>query len=127
MTESEWLTCGEPDLLLEQLMGKVSHEQLVTFVRQCWDRIKPYKPSVPHEFTVVEQFAEAVERMSNHDAAIYASEAALKAAGLAPNRREEQWHQAKLLRQIVSVYFAPMPMHEARSLETSSSEPEPTA
>ena len=85
----------------EELMGIISRSQLVTFVRRCWDRIMPFVP-VPHDYTVVEQFAESVGEMNDHDAVIYASEAALKAAGLAPNMREEQRQQAELLRQIVA-------------------------
>ncbi len=100
MTESEWLACTEPYLMLEHLMGKVSRVQLLTFVRQCWDRITPYLPPVPHDYTVVEQFAEVVDTLTDHDAAIYASEAALKAAGLAPDLRQEQRHQADLIRRI---------------------------
>ena len=50
MAELEWFTCDEPDLMLEHLMGKVSRAQLVTFVRQCWERISPYLPDVPHEY-----------------------------------------------------------------------------
>jgi hypothetical protein len=101
MTISEWLTCDEPDLMLEELMGKVSRDQLVTFVRRCWDRIAPFV-HVPHDYTVVDQFAESVDTMNDHDAVIYASEAALKAAGLAPNMRDEQRQQAELLRQLVA-------------------------
>jgi hypothetical protein len=101
MTDTEWLACDEPDLMLEHLMGKVSRAQLMTFVRRCWDRITPYIPPVPHDYTVVEQFAQVVDELSDHDAAVYTSEAALKAAGLAPNLREEQRHQAELLRRIV--------------------------
>src|SRR4051812_38508098 len=32
MSESDWLACGEPDLLLEEVEGKVSPDQLVAFV-----------------------------------------------------------------------------------------------
>jgi hypothetical protein len=105
MTESEWLTSSEPDLMLEHLMGKVTHKQLVEFVRGCWDRIAPYMPPYPHDFTVVEQFAALADQQSDYDATIYASEAALKAAGLAPDMREEQRHQAELLRQLVGNPF----------------------
>jgi hypothetical protein len=101
MTESEWQVCDEPDLMLEHLMGKVSRAQLVTFVRQCWQRVAPYLPALPHSFTAVEQFAEIADTLNDHDAAIYASEAALKAAGLAPDMRAEQRHQSELLRQIL--------------------------
>lgn len=100
MSESEWLASDEPDLMLEQIMGRVSREQLVQFVRECWRHIAPAIPPIPHECTVVEQFAAIVDRQSDHDAVIYASEAALKAAGLAENRRAEQRRQAELLRQI---------------------------
>jgi hypothetical protein len=62
-------------------------------------------PPVPHDVTVVEQFAAVADRQTDLDAAIYAAEAALKAAGLAPSLREEQWHQADLLRHIVGNPF----------------------
>ena len=105
MTESEWLASGEPDLMLEHLMGQVNREQLVQFVRECWRRIADEIPPIPHETTVVEQFAEIVNRQSDYDAVIYASEAALKAAGLAADMRKEQRCQAELLRRIVGNPF----------------------
>jgi len=98
MTETEWLACREPDLLLEELEGKVSREQLVEFVRRCWARINP---PVDSDITVVEQFATLAPRQSDHDAVLYAAEAALKAAGWAPDMKEEQRQQAILLRQLV--------------------------
>ena len=101
MTDQEWMTCDEPDLMLEYLMGKVSRGQLITFVRQCWQRVTPYMPNVPHDLTVVDQFVAQANQLNDHDAVVYAAEAALKAAGLAPNMREEQRQQAELLRQIV--------------------------
>src|SRR5262245_28390272 len=107
MTELEWFASDEPDLRWERLMGKVPHAQLVTWVRRCWERITPFIPPVPHKYTVVEQFAEIAEEQSDYDATIYASEAALKAAGLAPDLREEQRHQAQILRQIVGNPFRP--------------------
>lgn len=105
MTESEWLKSGEPDLMLEHLMGRVSREQLVRFVRECWRRIAADIPPIPHDTTVVEQYAAIVREQSDHDAAVYAAEAALKAAGLAPDMRGEQRHQADLLRRIVGNPF----------------------
>jgi len=107
MTAAEWFACQEPDLLLEHVMGKVTRAQLVTFVRQCWEHIVPYIPPFPHDFTVVEQFVEVAGRLNDHDAVIYASEAALKAAGLAPDMGNEQRHQAELLRRIVGNPFRP--------------------
>ena len=101
MTEAEWLACGEPDLMLEQVEGQVSRQQLVEFVRRCWERVKLQLPAVNTEVTVVEQFATVAPSQSDHDAVIYAAEAALKAAGWAPNIKEEQRQQAALLRQIV--------------------------
>lgn len=102
MSESEWLACEEPDLLLEAVEETVSRKQLVEFVRRCWERIMPHLPHLKSNVTVVEQFAAVAARQSNHDAALYAAEAALKAAGLAPDLKEEQRRQAHLLRQIVS-------------------------
>jgi hypothetical protein len=101
MTDQEWLTSEEPDLMLEHLMAKVSRGHLITFVRLCWIRVITYVPPVPHDFTVVDQFVEVANQLSDHDAVVYASEAALKAAGLAPDMRAEQRQQAELLRQIV--------------------------
>jgi hypothetical protein len=101
MTQSEWFACQEPDLMLEHLMGKVPRAQLVSFARGCWERIATNIPPVPHEYTVVEQFAASAEQLNDHDVAIYASEAALKAAGLAPNMKAERRNQAELLRRIV--------------------------
>lgn len=100
MSDLEWLVCCDPDLMLEALEGKVSREQLVEFVRRCWERINPYLPPVQNECTVVEEFAGLVGGQSDHDAALYASEAALKAARWAPDLNEERKQQAALLRQI---------------------------
>jgi hypothetical protein len=100
MNEAEWLTCEEPDLMLEAVEGKVTREQLVEFVRRCWERVTPYLP-VQSDVTVVDQFAVLAGRQSDHDAALYAAEAASKAAGLAPAIKQEQRHQAAILRQIV--------------------------
>ena len=105
MSESEWLACEEPDLMLECVEGKVSRRQLVDFVRQCWDRITPYLPPGPRDYTVVEQFAALAGQQSDHDAVLYAAEAALKAARWAPVLREEQRQQAELLRRIVGRPF----------------------
>lgn len=104
MSESEWLACGEPDLMLEAVEGKVSRAQLVEFVRRCWERITPSLP-LRSDITVVEQFAALAGQQSDHDAVLYAAEAALKAAGWAPSIKEEQRHQAALLRQIVGRPF----------------------
>ncbi|MFL5330778.1 MAG: hypothetical protein ACJ8C4_17905 [Gemmataceae bacterium] len=90
MTNLEWLTCDQPDLMLEELMGQVPRAQLVEFVQACWQRIGPYLPATPHSYTVVEQFAAIVDGLNDHDAVVYAAEAALKAAGLAPSLRMAQ-------------------------------------
>ena len=105
MTEAEWLACRQPDLMLEFLLGKVSREQLVKFVRQCWDRVRPMVAAPPHDETVVEQFARTAAGQSDMDAATYAYEASLKAAGWAPSIPEEQARQADLLRRIVGNPF----------------------
>ncbi len=105
MTESEWLACDEPDLILDFLRGKISREQLVDFVRRCWERIAAFLPPVPHDHTVVEEFAELAPGQSDHDALTYACEAALKAATWAPNLGEERKQQAALLRQLVGNPF----------------------
>jgi len=105
MTEAEWFACREPDLLLEFLVGRASRAQLVEFVRRCWLRITPHVTAPPHERTVVDQFAALAERQDDLDAATYAAEAALKAAGWAPSMREEQADQAELLRRIVGNPF----------------------
>ena len=39
MTEHEWEACQYPDLMLEDLVGTMSREQLVDFVRRCWERM----------------------------------------------------------------------------------------
>ncbi|HEX4591657.1 MAG TPA: hypothetical protein VH120_17095 [Gemmataceae bacterium] len=109
MTEAEWFACGEPDLLLEHLIGRVSRAQLVEFVRGCWQRITPLVTAPPHERTVVDQFADLAEQQDDLDAVTYAAEAVLKAAGWAPSIREEQAHQADLLRQIVGNPFRQAP------------------
>src|SRR5262245_21508530 len=101
MTEKEWLACCEPDLMLDELERKVPREHLMEFVRRCFERITPYLPAVRSEITVVEEFAALAYQMSDHDAAIYAYEASLKAARWAPDLRAEQRHQAEVLRQIV--------------------------
>jgi len=105
MTESEWLACEEPDLLLEHVEGKVSREALVEFVCRCWERVKPHLPPVKSDVTVVDQYAALAPGQSDHDAVLYAAEAALKAAGWAPDIKAEQRQQAALLRQIVGRPF----------------------
>jgi hypothetical protein len=105
MTEAEWYACREPDLLLEFLIGKASKAQLVEFVRLCWERVEPLITAPPHDETVVHQFARLAPEQSDVDAATYAYEAALKAAGWAPDIREEQACQAEALRQIVGDPF----------------------
>jgi len=105
MSESEWLACEEPDLMLEVVEGKVSRGQLVEFVRRCWERVTPHLPPVRSSYTVVEQFTALAEQQTDHDAVVYAAEAALKAARWAPVIREEQRQQAALLRQIVGNPF----------------------
>jgi hypothetical protein len=101
MSETEWIDCREPDLMLDEVEGTVRREQLVDFVRRCWERITPYLPPVGSELTVVEEFAALAGQQSDHDAALYAYEAALKAARWAPVLRDEQAEQAALLRHIV--------------------------
>ena len=105
MTEVEWFACRQPDVLLDFLIGRVSRPQLVEFVRQCWERITPLVTAPPHDRTVVDQFAELADGQSDFDAATYAYEAALKAAGWTDNIREEQACQAEVLRQIVGNPF----------------------
>jgi hypothetical protein len=85
--------------------GKVSREALVEVVRRCWERVKPHLPPVKSDVTVVDQYAALAPGQSDHDAAVYAAEAALKAAGWAPDFKAEQRQQAALLRQIVGRPF----------------------
>ena len=61
MTESQWNACEEPDLMLEHLEGKVKREQLVEFVRRCWEHVTPHLPPHRGERTAADQFA-ALER-----------------------------------------------------------------
>jgi len=105
MTESEWRTSKEPDLMLEQIMAIATRAQLIEFVRSCWMRVAANVPAGESAYTVVEQFEELAPNQSDYDATIYASEAALKAAGLAADRRMEQCFQAELLRRIVGNPF----------------------
>ncbi len=101
MSESEWLGCTEPDLMLECVEGKASRAQLIEFVRQCWNRIASHLPASHGSYTVVEEYASLAHQMNDHDAVLYAAEAALKAARWAPVLKEEKIQQADLLRQIV--------------------------
>ncbi len=101
MTEMEWLTCQEPDLMLEVVENTIPRDQLVDFVRRCWQRIAAYLPAVKSPLTVVEEFTALAAQQSDHDAVLYAAEAALKAARWASNFKEERRQQAALLRQIV--------------------------
>lgn len=105
MTEVDWFTCNEPDLMLEVVEDTVSRGQLVEFVRRCWERVTPYLPPGPSDYTVVDQFAALADQQSNHDAALYAAEATLKAARWAPDFKQEQKEQAALLRRIVGRSF----------------------
>src|SRR5438105_1717381 len=105
MTEHEWEACQYPDLMLEDLVGTMSREQLVDFVRRRWERIAPYLPPAPHEQTLVEEFAQFAPRQSDFDAATYAAEAVLKAARWAPDLHAEQHAQAELLRRLVGNPF----------------------
>jgi len=107
VTEADWLTCRDPALMLEFLVGKVSRGQLVDFVRRCWERVEALVAAPPHEHTVVEQFADLADDQSDLDAATYAYEAALKAAGWTRNIHAEQACQAELMRQIVGNPFRP--------------------
>jgi hypothetical protein len=110
MTEAEWLTCRDPALMLEFLVGKLRRGQLVEFVRQCWERVEPFVAAPAHDHTVVEEFAELADGQSDLDAATYAYEAALKAAGWTRNIRDEQECQAEVLRQVVSNPFRQSPV-----------------
>ena len=101
MSESEWFACNDPDLLLEALEGKVSRQHLVDFVRRCWERIEDLLPPDHGDCTVVDQFAACAFQQSDHDALLYASEAALKAARWARDVGNERRVQASLLRQVV--------------------------
>ena len=101
MTEIEWLSCGAPDLMLDELEGKITRQQLVEFVRRCCERVTPYVHSAGNEIAIVEEFATLAAGQSDHDAAIYAYEASLKAARWAPDMKKEQAQQAAVLRQIV--------------------------
>src|SRR5262249_26443739 len=92
--------CDDPDVLLEFLVGKVSRQQLVSFVRLCWQRIAPFLTGVRSAYTVVEQFSNIAGEQTDMDAARYASEAALKGAGWAPSFTAERRQQAELLRHI---------------------------
>lgn len=105
MTETEWQACRYPDLMLEELVGIISREQLVDFVRRCWERIRPYLPPGPREETLVEAFERAAPAQSDFDAATYAAEAVLKAARWAPDLHAEQQAQAELLRRLVGNPF----------------------
>jgi hypothetical protein len=105
MTEFEWYACRQPDVLLDFLIGKVGKADLVEFVRRCWERIEPLITAPPHDETVVDQFARLAPEQSDFDAATYAYEATLKAAGWAPDIREEQACQAEVLRHIVGDPF----------------------
>src|SRR5262245_8288344 len=100
MTETEWLACSEPDMMLEELEGKVSPERLVEFVRRCWQRITPYLPREQKGPTVVDEFAALAGQQSDHDAMLYAYEAILKADRWAPSLKEEQAQQAMIVRQM---------------------------
>jgi hypothetical protein len=105
MSESEWLECAEPDLMLECVETRASRAQLIEFVRQCWTRITPYLPAARGNYTVVEEFAALADQLNDHDAVLYAAEAALKAARWAPVFKEEKRQQAALLRQLVGHPF----------------------
>jgi hypothetical protein len=100
MTESEWLACDEPDLLLEAVEGKVSREQLVELVRRCWEHVAPHLP-VQSDTTAANQLAAIAPQLSDHDAVLFTAEAMLKAARWAPILREEQRWQAALMRQLI--------------------------
>ncbi len=77
----------------------MNREHLVDFVRRCWERITSYLPPEKSAFTVVDEFAARADQPSGLDAALYADEAALKAARWAPAFGEERRQQAALLRQ----------------------------
>ncbi len=101
MTEAEWLACREPDYLLEEVEGRVSREKLIEFVRLCWGHIEGYVPPVESKVTVVEEYAALAPKQSDHDAALYADEASIKAARWAPNYAAERAWQADLFRRLV--------------------------
>lgn len=39
MTETKWLACSEPSLMLKQLQGRVSERKLRLFACACWRRV----------------------------------------------------------------------------------------
>ncbi|MBY0232011.1 MAG: hypothetical protein K2W96_22230 [Gemmataceae bacterium] len=100
MTESEWRSCGEPDLLLEELEGRVDRAILVEWVRRCWDRVAPGLVVVGS--TPADEYAALSPGQSDHDAVVYADEAALRASRYAADMKAERRLQADLLRQLVS-------------------------
>ncbi|CAN5183235.1 hypothetical protein BH10PLA2_BH10PLA2_03720 [soil metagenome] len=100
MSEKEWFDSIEPDLMLECVVGRASRAQLIEFVRLCWQRIAAHLPATHGNYTVVDEFAALAYQMNDHDAALYAAEAALKAARWAPVFKEEKRQQALLLRQV---------------------------
>jgi hypothetical protein len=90
MSDSEWLACCEPDLILEEVEGEGEPGASGGVRAPCWERITPHLPEVRSEYTVVEEFAALATNPSDHDAVLYASEAALKAARWAPNLKRRR-------------------------------------
>jgi hypothetical protein len=60
MTEAEWLSCGDPEQMLEFLCGKVSDRKVRLFLIACarsvWDKLA--RPDLRRAVEVAEQFAD---------------------------------------------------------------------
>jgi hypothetical protein len=107
MTEAEWQTCDDPDLMLEAVVGTVLRQQLATFVRLCWARPPVVSGAGWALCQAADEFACAIPGLGAMDAARYASEAALKASVWAQSSRVERRCQAELLRHLIGNPFRP--------------------
>jgi hypothetical protein len=62
MTEAEWLTCENPEPMLESLRGEASDRNLRLFACVCHKEVLRYKPRDPDDVLEQKQWIEATER-----------------------------------------------------------------
>lgn len=105
MTELQWLSCNDPDLLLEQVVGKIDARQLSAFVCACWRRVDPPEGAISED--VRRQVEAELKGLSAWDAVRHASESVLQAARRAPSFAQERRTQGKLLRDAVGNPYWP--------------------
>src|SRR4051812_29000441 len=86
MTEREWLTCADPDLMLREMSGRVSERKLRLFAAACCRRIWHLLPDPRSRAAVevAERYADGLAGERDLAAAKAAAVVAAKGAAWAP-------------------------------------------